>query len=66
MPLTELHPPYRFPCRFPPRSRLTSSRPGAILVTPSMPNPMFLLLTPAHSMCYVADSGPHTGPQLNA
>eukprot|EP00983_Pelagomonas_calceolata_P052226 1142754-Pelagomonas_calceolata.AAC.3 len=58
-------PPYLFPRKFSKRSRLTSSRPDAILITPVKPNPLPLLrLPPAHTtMRYAADTTPHRGPK---
>eukprot|EP00983_Pelagomonas_calceolata_P041200 1137956-Pelagomonas_calceolata.AAC.1 len=54
VPQTELYPLTSIPQRLPTRSSLTSSRPDAILAT--MPNPIFLLPPPAHTMCYAAAS----------
>eukprot|EP00983_Pelagomonas_calceolata_P106676 1159259-Pelagomonas_calceolata.AAC.2 len=55
-------PPYLFPRKFPKRSRLTSSRPGAILITfyhAKNPNPLNLLPPPPHIMCYPSGTAPH-------
>eukprot|EP00983_Pelagomonas_calceolata_P046365 1140119-Pelagomonas_calceolata.AAC.1 len=66
--------PLSLPCNFPRRSRLTSSRPNAILtilvalITPYMPNPLIFLLLllllppPAHTMCYATGTAQHRVP----
>ena len=58
---TELYPLTSFQENFSKRSRLTSSRPDAILITPYKAKPLLLLLLPpAHTiMCYAADTNPH-------
>eukprot|EP00983_Pelagomonas_calceolata_P027372 860004-Pelagomonas_calceolata.AAC.1 len=55
-------PPYLFPCRFP---RDLDSPPAILMLSwlpITMPNSILLLLSPAHTMCYAADTGPHRGP----
>eukprot|EP00983_Pelagomonas_calceolata_P002577 86090-Pelagomonas_calceolata.AAC.1 len=56
-------PPYLFPRNISQRSRLTSSRPDAILITPYKAKPTSCSpSSSAHTVRYAADTTPHRGP----
>eukprot|EP00983_Pelagomonas_calceolata_P016304 515505-Pelagomonas_calceolata.AAC.1 len=65
--LLEEYIPYLFLREFSQRSRLTSSRPDAILITPYQAKPTSSPSSSAHTMRYAADTTQHRGPVvLNA